>query len=71
MDLKAARQLLYEDALLQQRELMSAAEWEERVREEKLLREAAEIVGQVAVDAISKMLWRWDRPTRKMKRVQR
>jgi hypothetical protein len=63
-----ARELLHIDAIVQKNEeMMSASEWEERVNEEKVLREAAALAGPGVVNAISRFVWKWDQPTRKIR----
>lgn len=57
-----ARKTLHEDAYFQKEvELLSAFEWEDRVSEVKHLRDAAEIAGVRVIQAISAIIWEWDR----------
>lgn len=63
-----ANELLYDDALLSKEEGLSVMEWEERLSEEKTLREASAIVGPRVVDALTRIVWQWDRKTAKRKK---
>jgi len=64
-----ARQLLHEDALIQREQQgLSVSEWEERISEEKHLREATALAGARTIDAITRFVWQWDRQDKKRKR---
>lgn len=62
MTKQEAHYLLFQDAVLSRKDdNLSVSEWEERIMEEPLLRDAASLAGQTVIDAITCFVWGWDR----------
>jgi len=62
MTKQEAHYLLFQDAVLSRKEEnLSVSEWEERITEEPLLRDASDLAGQTVIDAITCFVWGWDR----------